>query len=40
MECLGLKAMPEEKFFCTECKNGECVPMAEKWARISCSATE
>ncbi|XP_071883300.1 histone-lysine N-methyltransferase NSD3 isoform X4 [Anas platyrhynchos] len=23
MECLGLKAMPEEKFFCTECKNGE-----------------
>ncbi|OXB75074.1 UNVERIFIED_CONTAM: hypothetical protein H355_015435 [Colinus virginianus] len=23
MECLGLKAMPEEKFFCAECKNGE-----------------
>uniref|UniRef100_A0A8D2NVH7 Histone-lysine N-methyltransferase NSD3 n=1 Tax=Zosterops lateralis melanops TaxID=1220523 RepID=A0A8D2NVH7_ZOSLA len=23
LECLGLKAMPEEKFICTECKNGE-----------------
>ncbi|KAF2984841.1 hypothetical protein EK904_014596 [Melospiza melodia maxima] len=22
LECLGLKAMPEEKFICTECKNG------------------
>lgn len=25
LECLGLKAMPEEKFICTECKNGEWV---------------
>uniref|UniRef100_A0A8V5H1L8 Uncharacterized protein n=1 Tax=Melopsittacus undulatus TaxID=13146 RepID=A0A8V5H1L8_MELUD len=23
MECLGLKSMPEEKFICAECKNGE-----------------
>ncbi|KAJ7423338.1 histone-lysine N-methyltransferase NSD3 isoform X3 [Willisornis vidua] len=23
LECLGLKAVPEEKFICTECKNGE-----------------
>ncbi|KFP49938.1 Histone-lysine N-methyltransferase NSD3, partial [Cathartes aura] len=23
MECLGLKSMPDEKFICTECKNGE-----------------
>nr|XP_054506655.1 histone-lysine N-methyltransferase NSD3 isoform X6 [Agelaius phoeniceus] len=23
LECLGLKAMPEEKFICSECKNGE-----------------
>jgi len=36
MECLGLKSMPDEKFICTECKNGECVPVSDTWRGLSC----